>query len=183
MHAATVDLPSGRVLIAGPSGAGKSTLAAQLLIGAAGTRADVQGDESVMVRRGASLAVPRALHLKPGYQRLLPELAQLRGELPTVGGVTVLDPARLGGRWRLRKAPISFVVLLDGPSSRGGPVRCTPADGGEVFAALLAEAFPVTETKSRIVATLAGAIAGARGYRLSAGEPAVMVDALRRSVV
>ena len=62
-----------RVLVVGPSGSGKTTLAARLLLDGA----DVQGDESVLVRRDASLAVPRALHLKPGYAPLLPELAAL----------------------------------------------------------------------------------------------------------
>jgi hypothetical protein len=174
VHAATIDLPAGRVLVVGPSGAGKTTLAARLLLDGA----DVQGDESVLVRRGASLAVPRALHLKPGFGRVLPELAPLAGSLPSVGGVTVLDPGRRGRPWRLHEAPIAHVVLLDGP----GAVRCTSADRGAVLEALLADAFPVTETKAGIVATLAGAIAGAQGHRLSVGDPRAMVEALRRAV-
>jgi ABC-type glutathione transport system ATPase component len=56
VHAATVDLDGTRVLIVGPSGTGKTTLATKLLV----EGADVQGDESVLVRRGESLAVPRA---------------------------------------------------------------------------------------------------------------------------
>jgi hypothetical protein len=51
-----------------------------------------------------------------------------------------------------------------------------------VLEALLVDAFPLTETKASIVATLAGAIAGARGHRLPVGDPGTMVEALRRAV-
>ncbi len=179
VHAATVDLEGARVLVVGPSGAGKSTLAARLLLGGA----DVQGDESVLVRRDASLAVPRAVHLKPGYERWLPELVPLAAELPVVGEVTVLDPARLGRPWRLREAAVDHVVVLDGAAGTGsGPVVCEPVDGGAMLEALLGDAFPLTETKAGMVAILAGAIAGARGHRLTSGAPDAMVEVLRAAV-
>jgi hypothetical protein len=179
VHAATVDLDGARVLVVGSSGAGKTTLAARLLLDGA----EVQGDESVLVRRDASLAVPRALHLKPGYERWLPEIGPIAAELPVVGEVTVLDPARLGRPWRLREAPIEHVVLLEGVAGgHDGPVTCEPVDGGRVLEALLTDAFPVAETKARMVATLAGAIGRARGHRLTSGPPDAMVDALRTGV-
>ena len=180
VHAATVDLDGTRVLVVGPSGSGKTTLAARLLLDGA----DVQGDESVLVRRDASLAVPRALHLKSGYAQLLPELAELGPTLPTVRDVTVLDPIRLGRAWRLREAPVDHVVLLADPVGEGGKesVRCTAVDGGTVLEALLTDAFPLAETKARMVSTLAGAIVRARGHRLTPGPPAAMVEALRTAV-
>jgi hypothetical protein len=179
VHAATVDLEGARVLVVGSSGSGKTTLAARLLLDGA----DVQGDESVLVRRGASLAVPRALHLKPGYQEWLPEVGPLAADLPVVGDVTVLDPARLGRPWRLREAPIDHVVLLERPvGAVAGPVTCEPVDGGTVLEALVGDAFPLAETNARMVATLAGAIGHARGHRLSPGTPAAMVETLRGAV-
>ena len=173
VRAATVDLENTRVLIVGPPGAGTTTLAARLLLDGA----DVQGAESVLVRRAASLAVPGALRLKVGYERWLPELDRFRARLPTVGDATLLDPVRVGRSWRLREAPIEHVVLLGEPGGPGGP-----ADGGAVLEALLAGAFPVTETKAGMVATLAGAIARARGHRLARGAPSAMAETLRRTV-
>ena len=180
VHAATVDLDGTRVLVVGPSGSGKTTLAARLLLDGA----DVQGDESVLVRRDASLAVPRALHLKSGYAQFLPELAELEPALPTVHDVTVLDPVRLGRAWRLREAPVEHVVLLADPVGEDGEagVRCTAVDGGTVLEALLTDAFPLAETKARMVSTLAGAMVHARGHRLTPGPPEAMVKALRAAV-
>ena len=179
VHAATVDLDGVRVLVVGPSGAGKSTLASRLLLDGA----DVQGDESVLVRRGESLAVPRALHLKPGTDHVLPELASVLPSLPVVNQVTVLDPARFGRPVDLRVAPVAHVVLLAERSSQPDAViTCTPVDGGTVLEALLTDAFPLTETKARMVSVLAGAMVSARGHRLASGPPGAMVAALRGAI-
>jgi hypothetical protein len=178
IHAATVDLDGVRVLVVGPSGAGKTTLATRLLLDGA----DVQGDESVLVRRGASLAVPRALHLKPGTERVLPELAPVLPSLPVVNAVTLLDPARLDRPVQLRVEPVTYVVLLAGRAKPSGDVECIAIDGGAVLEALLTDAFPLTETKARIVSVLAGAMVSARGFRLTWGPPAAMVEALRGAI-
>ena len=188
VHAATIDLATTegrrtRVLVVGPSGAGKTTLATRLLLDGA----DVQGDESVLVRRGESLAVPRALHLKPGATAVLPELAAVLPELPVIGEVTVLDPARVGRPVTLRIAPVEHVVVLVGPPHETGAhepadVSCTPLDGGAVLEALLTDAFPLTETKARMVSVLAGAMVSAHGHRLTAGPPGAMVEALRGAI-
>lgn len=178
VHAATVDLDGARVLVVGPSGAGKTTLATKLLVDGAG----VQGDESVLVRRGESLAVPRALHLKPGAERVLPELADVLPTLPVVGDVTVFDPVRVDRPIELRVAPVANVVLLADPSTADEPVTCTPVDGGVVLEALLTDAFPLTETKAQMVSVLASAIVSARGHRLTTGPPEAMVEALRRAI-
>ena len=167
VHAATIDLDGSRVLLVGPSGVGKTTLTVRLLFDGA----DVQGDESVLARAGASLAVPRAIHLKAGAEAFVPELAPLLEHLPRAGDVMVLDPSAIGRPWRLVERRIDHVVLLE----RGGPVACTPAGGGAVLEALVRDAFPLTETKAALVTTVVEAISSARGHRLTIGDPVEMV--------
>ena len=48
--------------------------------------------------------------------------------------------------------------------------------------ALLTDAFPLTETKARMVSVLAGAMVSAHGHRLTAGPPDAMVEALRGAI-
>jgi hypothetical protein len=97
-----------------------------------------------------------------------------------VGDVTVLDPAAVGRPITLRDAAIDHVVLLAGHDPAG--VRCEGIDGGTVLEALLTDAFPLTETKARMVSVVAGAMLQAQGHRLTAGPPDAMVEALRRAI-
>jgi len=177
VHAATVDLDGSRVLLVGPAGVGKTTLALRLLYDGA----DVQGDESVLLRAdGTSLAVPRAFHVKAGTDAFVPELREL-GELPRVEDVTVVDPHLARAPWVLTDAAIDHVVLLargDAGQATNEPV-VEPVSRAAVLEALVQEAFPLTESKAVLVRTLAGAIGGAQGHTATGGDPAATVSALR----
>jgi hypothetical protein len=87
----------------------------------------------------------------------------------------------------LRIAPVEHVVVIAGPMHQpagvhSADVTCTPLDGGAVLEALLSDAFPLTETKARMVSVLAGAMVSAHGHRLTAGPPHAMVEALRGAI-
>ena len=71
-----------------------------------------------------------------------------------------------------------MVLLQD----RGTTPECDDLPVGAIVGAVLPEAFVVTETKSRLVATLAGSFATARGHRLRAGDAAATVVALRAAL-
>jgi hypothetical protein len=170
VHAATVDVGDARVLVVGAAGAGKTTFA--LALGMHG--AEVQGDEGVLLRDGASLAVPRSMHLKDGTERVVPELEAV-GPLPRIEYVRLLDPSRLGTPRRLRFRPVDHVVLLE-PAV--GPVTCRPAGTPTVLEGLVRASFLLTGSKPDHLGTLVAAAGRARGHCLTRGEPRAMVEAL-----
>jgi hypothetical protein len=180
VHAVTLDLDGARVLVAGPSGAGKTTLALRMLLDGAA----VQGDESVLVHRsGASLAVPRAFHVKDGTAVMVPELLEVPGwqDLPRIHDVTVLDPTLVRAPWTLVEAPVDHVVLLerDPAAAQGTSAAIEPIPNPVVLEALVAHTFPLTESTGDLLRTLVGAVGRARGHRLRGPDPSTTFAALR----
>ncbi len=172
VHAVTADVAGRRMLLVGPSGVGKTTLALHLL--AAGEQ--VQGDESVLVRRGASMAVPRGFHVKRGGESAVPAFASIVAASPRAGDVAVVDPHRLAPETPLRVAPIDEIVLLGDDGS--GITRWSPVDRAAVLQALIRESFVVTETKNALVGTLVDASGNAAGRSIIRGPLDAMSDAL-----
>jgi hypothetical protein len=172
LHGALVDVDGARVAIVGPAGAGKTTLALALALDGAG----IQGDESLLVRDGESLAVPRPLHLKPGIDHQLPALARVLGDLPRVGDVAILDPGRhLALPWALSAAPVDHVVLLE-PGDRS--VRCEPVGPTAAMPRLVPELFPLVEDKATLLARLSELVRATPVHTLTVGEPASMIGAI-----
>jgi hypothetical protein len=174
VHCVTVDINGARVLIAGSSGVGKTTLALRMLADGL----DVQGDESALVRPGASLAVPRPFHVKAGTRDLVPELADLLDHRPRLHDVRLLDPTLVRSPWRLVDAAVEHIVVL---KRTDGTVSCERAAAGDVLEVLVRDSFVVTESKSALVGTLA-AVAKAGGHRLTTGDPRRMVEELTHLV-
>jgi hypothetical protein len=174
VHCVTADIEGARLLIAGSSGVGKTTLALRMLADGF----DVQGDESAVIRRGASLAVARPFQVKEGSRELIPELVDLFDRLPQVHDVRVLDPTLLRTPWRLIEAPIAHIVVLQ---RSDGVVSCERAAPVDILEVLIRDSFVVTESKSALVESLSAA-ARAGGYRLTTGDPRRMVEELVRLV-
>lgn len=157
LHAAVIDLDEVRMVLVGPSGVGKTTMACQLLLD--GVR--VVADESVLVRGGRSLPVPRRLHVKPGTLSLLPELGSRIVGSPSIdgGAVTAVDLARLAP-WTVTERPVGAVVVLDPDET---PLRRVPTV--EVLDRILGQVMGHQEGVAAAVREVSAVLAGAPCYR------------------
>lgn len=172
LRGALLDLDGSRILLVGPGGAGKTVLALRLALAGA----LLQGDDSVLLRDGSTIAFPALPVIAPGAQTLLPELATAL--LPGAGDTRRLDPARaLGVQWRLRIARVDHVVVLEQGERE---VSARPTAPAHVLAPLTAALAPVTESKPVLLRALTAMLAGARCHTLSVGDPLEMERAVRR---
>jgi hypothetical protein len=167
-----VDAGGARILLVGPSGVSRTTLALRLLLDGAA----VQGDDSVLLRGGSALAVPRPFMVEARTRDALPELADALALLPRIGDAAVLDPTRdLGMTWRLRVLPLDHVVVLD---DSPGPVTCLPASRAEVLGDLTGNLLPASETKPVMLRALTTSLAPATCHRMRVGDVREMQRAL-----
>ncbi|WP_436794242.1 hypothetical protein [Actinospongicola halichondriae] len=172
VHAVTADVEGRRFLLVGPSGVGKTTLA--LALCASGGR--VQGDESVLVRDGASLAVPRGFHVKRGADGMVPQFADEIARSLEIGEVSVVDPHLVSDDWGLRIAPVDEIVVLADAGDDTVDVRECARQ--EVLQPLIRESFVLTESKADLVAALASVTSGARCRTITRGPLEQMLAAL-----
>ncbi len=175
LHGGVIDVDGRRIVVIGPSGSGKTSLCVRLLLDGGA----FQGDESLLVRDGMVLAVPRPLHLKVGAAGVNPDIGGALASAPTLDGVALVDPvAHLGRPWSLTVARAELMVILD-PTGRP-PATGSPLATTEALPHVVAELFPVIETKPALLAAATALCSGATCVRLTTGDTTVMSAAIRR---
>jgi len=165
LHAATIDLPAGRVLLSAPSGTGKTTLACALRLGGVA----VPSDESVLVRDGESIPVPRRFHVKVPAPVHLPELNDIIEQSPQLRAqaVAAIDPRELGGAWSIDQRPVRAVVLLE----RADETRIEPLSAVAAMPMLIAECFRNQEATERLFEAATSIAQTATCHRLLVDDP------------
>lgn len=177
-HAALVETGGRRVALCGPAGVGKTTLAVRLLFDGVA----VHGDESVLLRDGESLAVPRPFHLKPGIEGHVPEIAPLLSSLPEVSDgtpVRAFDPTRAGFAWEIAPGRIDDVVLLE----RAEDTSLEPVTATSAMQGIVEQVFLLHEPKGSVVREVAAVLRTARCFRLRVSDPARCAAAVRELAV
>ncbi len=165
VHAATVDLPGGRVLISAESGTGKTTLACALR--SAGI--DVPADESVLVRDGESIPVARRFHVKSTAVEVLPELARVIASEPRLdeAGIVAVNPRLLGGDWQIDQRPVRALVVLE----RGEGTELSDISSVEAVPQLVDGCFRNQEALSDVFRAISSVAVSASCHRLRIDDP------------
>lgn len=176
-HAGLVKINNKSFLLMGNKGAGKTTLVTRLLL--AGYA--LEGDEMVLARGNEIMAVPRRLHLKPGIEEQVPELASHLDGLPVAlaGDLKIrgLDPANLGFDWRIAPCQPDHLVWLS--PNHGGVTELQALGSFSMMQKLLEAYLGWGESKSRVVSCAANLSRGG-GHRLVLGEASDAVSHLEQ---
>lgn len=124
VHAATIRVPGGVLLVAATSGSGKTTLA----LGLAARGHTLLSDELAVIDAAGTIhPYPRALHVRPDTLDLIPDLGFLSGRPRLVlggGSEWAVTPAELRERWGGDVAvagPLAAVIIVDGVPGIGLP--------------------------------------------------------------
>ena len=171
LHAASLRWLGARIVLVGEKGAGKSTLTLHLGI----SGAQVEGDEHLVVRAADELARPRLLHVKTGSLPLLGELAEAVANCPSLPHVDTgrdvyfVDPAVIGGEWRIAPGTADHIVFLS--PNHGGASDLAPLGTSEAFEQLGRQCvwWPA-ERRSQALARLYGLARGASTWQLAVGD-------------
>jgi hypothetical protein len=181
LHAGCATLGGRGALFAGPGRSGKTTLMTRLLHEGFA----VQGDDTVVLRDGDAMAVPRRFRVRRGTLTLVPQLSARAPawalESPPNGyHVVVVDPVDLGFGWRITPVPVDVVFFL--VPNHGSPSRAIPCPRYRMASMLMTESVPPAAGARALIREIAALVGRADCYVLELGELDSAVTAVNAAV-
>jgi serine kinase of HPr protein (carbohydrate metabolism regulator) len=169
------------VLIAGSRGAGKTTLTLRL----ARSGYDMEGDEHVFIEGDGVIARPRAYRVKDTALTLLPDLADIIRAAPSyreIRGRTIfsVDPAAIGGRWRIEKGNVDCIIVLR--PNHGGYSSLRHMPPTMVAQALISEMGIRDVDRGASIGAVASLVGRAKGFDLSLGDHDSAITCIDRAL-
>jgi hypothetical protein len=169
LHAGCATQRGRGVLFVGPGRSGKTTLMTRLLYEGFA----VQGDDTVVLRDGCAMAVPRRFRVRRGTLALVPQLSSrapawaLEGP-PNGYHVVAVDPVDLGFTWRIGPVPVEVVFFL--VPGHGSPSRAIPYPRYRMASLIMSESVPPAEGARAWIREIAMLVGRAQCYVLELGE-------------
>jgi hypothetical protein len=181
LHAGCATLGGRGALFVGPGRSGKTTLMTRLLHEGFA----VQGDDTVVLRDGDAMAVPRRFRVRRGTLTLVPQLSDMAPAWALEGPpngyhVVVVDPVDLGFGWRITPVPVDVVFFL--VPNHGSPSRAIPCPRYRMASMLMTESVPPAAGARALIREIATLVAQADCYVLELGELDSAVSAVNAAV-
>ncbi len=158
-----------RFLVVGEKYAGKSTLMARILF----SDLDAYCDDSVLLRDGVIIPVPRKFYVREGSLQFLPQLAAIAPQLPFVysaadGRVVAFDPNDAGCEWCIRPAPVDTIFWL--VPNHGRPAHLEPCAKYRMVEYIMSQCNPPSRGNGNWVGDICAMVDRAETYNLHVGE-------------
>ncbi len=181
VHAALLRRGDKRLLVAGSRGYGKTTLTLRL----AGAGFEMEGDEHVFIDHDGVVARPRAYRVKESAVTLLPELAATILAAPSYEDIRNrrifnLDPALVGGSWRIEKGQVDCVIVLR--PNHGGYSSLRPLGPMMAAQALMSEMGMRDADRGASIGAVAALVGRAKTYDLSLGDHHNAIASISRAL-
>ena len=181
LHAALLRRGNRRVLLAGRGAAGKTTLALRLV--QAGY--ELEGDEHAFLEHDGVTARPRACRVKETSLSFLPDLAKAIAVAPVYvdymgGKLFNLDPRVIGGVWRIEKARVDRIVVLQ--PNHGGYSSVRRLQPLALSQALISEIGLREAGRGASIGAVAQLANTAKGYDLSLGDHDTAIRCIDRAL-
>ena len=182
VHAGCATWQGRGLLVAGAARTGKSTLMARLLY----EGFDVQGDDTVLLKDGRAMALPRRFGVRRGTLALIPQLwpempAWVADGPPNGYHVLALDPQELGFPWRIAPVPVDAVFFLK--PAHGEPSRAVLCPRYRMANYLMSQSTPPAGGARAWIREISTLVARAECFVLEIGELDSAVRAMTDALV